>query len=175
MPKRKDWLLIVLVIVIAAVMFGVSRLMPGTDLSKKTADVTLAPDAIEYVEATPSPEATGMSMLIVPVKESAMLFLFFFGYYPILLPRLNRIRPRIARRTVKFLIFNVSVIIAYFLLINLFGLTEILDSSGLFGQFSLLILWLAGNFLLIVYDNCSAKMYLAYLYWFRPRFLRKFK
>ena len=76
---------------------------------------------------------------------------------------------------VKFLIFNVSVIIAYFLLINLFGLTEILDSSGLFGQFSLLILWLAGNFLLIVYDNCSAKMYLAYLYWFRPRFLRKFK
>lgn len=71
MPKRKDWLLIVLVIVIAAVMFGVSRLMPGTDLSKKTADVTLAPDAIEYVEATPSPEATGMSMRIVPAETAA--------------------------------------------------------------------------------------------------------
>ena len=71
MPKRKDWLLIVLVIVIAAVMFGVSRLMPGTDLSTKTADVTLAPDAIEYVEATPSPEATGMSMLIVPAETAA--------------------------------------------------------------------------------------------------------
>ena len=70
MPKRKDWLLIVLVIVIAAVMFGVSRLMPGTDLSKKTADVTLAPDAIEYVEATPSPEATGMSMRIVPAETA---------------------------------------------------------------------------------------------------------
>ena len=70
MPKRKDWLLIVLVIVIAAVMFGVSRLMPGTDLSKKTADVTLAPDAIEYVEATLSPEATGMSMQIVPAETA---------------------------------------------------------------------------------------------------------
>ena len=70
MPKRKDLLLIVLVIVIAAVMLGVSRLMPGTDLSKKTADVTLAPDAIEYVEATPSPEATGMSMLIVPAETA---------------------------------------------------------------------------------------------------------
>lgn len=64
MPKRKDLLLIVLVIVIAAVMLGVSRLMPKTDLSKKTADVTLAPDAIEYVEATPSPEATA-----VPTEE----------------------------------------------------------------------------------------------------------
>lgn len=71
MPKRKDLLLIVLVIVIAAVMLGVSRLMPGTDLSKKTADVTLAPDAIEYVEATPSPEATGMSMRIVPAETAA--------------------------------------------------------------------------------------------------------
>ena len=70
MPKRKDLLLIVLVIVIAAVMLGISRLMPGTDLSKKTADVTLAPDAIEYVEATPSPEATGMSMLIVPAETA---------------------------------------------------------------------------------------------------------
>ena len=70
MPKRKDLLLIVLVIVIAAVMLGVSRLMPKTDLSKKTADVTLAPDAIEYVEATPSPEATGMSMLIVPAETA---------------------------------------------------------------------------------------------------------
>ena len=58
MPKRRDLLLIALVVVIAAVMLGVSRLMPKTDLSKKTADVTLAPDAIEYVEATPSPEAT---------------------------------------------------------------------------------------------------------------------
>ena len=71
MPKRKDLLLIVLVIAVAAAMLGVSRLMPGTDLSKKTADVTLAPDAIEYVEATPSPEATGMSMLIVPAETAA--------------------------------------------------------------------------------------------------------
>ena len=70
MPKRKDLLLIVLVIAVAAAMLGVSRLMPGTDLSKKTADVTLAPDAIEYVEATPSPEATGMSMLIVPAETA---------------------------------------------------------------------------------------------------------
>lgn len=54
MPKRKDWLLIALVIAIAAAMLGVSRMMPKTDLSKKTADATLAPDAVEYV-ATPEP------------------------------------------------------------------------------------------------------------------------
>lgn len=57
MLKRKDVLLIVLVLVLAAAMLGISKLMPKTDLSTKTADVTLAPDAIEYVEATPAPTA----------------------------------------------------------------------------------------------------------------------
>ena len=56
MLKRKDMLLIAAVIVLAAAMLGISKLMPKTDLSTKTADVTLAPDAIEYV-ATPEPTA----------------------------------------------------------------------------------------------------------------------
>ena len=56
MPKRKDVLLIVLVLALAAAMLGISKLMPKTDLSTKTADATLAPDAIEYV-ATPEPTA----------------------------------------------------------------------------------------------------------------------
>ncbi|MBR5302913.1 MAG: NusG domain II-containing protein [Clostridia bacterium] len=55
MLKRKDVLLIALVLALAAAMLGISKLMPKTDLSTKTADVTLAPDAIEYVEATPAP------------------------------------------------------------------------------------------------------------------------
>ena len=55
MPKRKDLLLIAVVVLIAAAMLGASKLLPKTDLSTKTADVTLAPDAIEYVDATPVP------------------------------------------------------------------------------------------------------------------------
>ena len=58
MPKRKDLLLITLILVLAAAMLGVSKLMPKTDLTEKTADVTLAPDAIEYVEATAAPTET---------------------------------------------------------------------------------------------------------------------
>jgi len=67
MPKRKDILLIVAVVVIAAAMLGVSKLLPKTDLSKKTADVTLAPDAIEYIDATPAPtEAPTAEPTVVP-------------------------------------------------------------------------------------------------------------
>lgn len=58
MPKRRDLLLILLVIVLAVAMLAASRFMPRTDLSTKTADATLPPDAIEYVEATPAPAET---------------------------------------------------------------------------------------------------------------------
>jgi len=55
MPKRKDALIIAAVLVVAAALLLVSRLMPKTNLEEKVADVTLAPDAIEYVEATAAP------------------------------------------------------------------------------------------------------------------------
>lgn len=61
MPKKKDMLLIAVVVIAAALMLGVSRMIPRTDLSEKTADVTLAPDAVEYIatpEPTHAPEAT---------------------------------------------------------------------------------------------------------------------
>lgn len=58
MSGKKDILLIAAVLVLAAVMFGVSKVMPKTDLSQKVAEVTLAPDAVEYLDATPAPIAT---------------------------------------------------------------------------------------------------------------------
>lgn len=57
MPKKKDSLIIIAVLVIAVALFVVSRVMPKTDLSQKTADVTLAPDAVEYIDATPETTA----------------------------------------------------------------------------------------------------------------------
>ncbi len=58
MPKKRDVALIVAVVAIAALLLTVSRLMPGTSLEGKTAQETLAPDAVEYLDGTPEPEAT---------------------------------------------------------------------------------------------------------------------
>ena len=57
MPKKKD-AAIIGVLLLAVALFAVSKMMPKTDLSTKTADVTLAPDAVEYLDETPAPEAT---------------------------------------------------------------------------------------------------------------------
>lgn len=58
MLKKKDLLLIAVVLLAAVALFAGSKLLPKTDLSTKTADVTLAPDAIEYLDETPAPDAT---------------------------------------------------------------------------------------------------------------------
>lgn len=55
MPKRKDALIIAAVLALAAVLLAVSRMMPKTNLENKVADVTLAPDAVEYLDATAEP------------------------------------------------------------------------------------------------------------------------
>ena len=55
MPKRKDALIIAAVLALAAVLLAVSRMMPKTNLENKIADVTLAPDAVEYLDATAEP------------------------------------------------------------------------------------------------------------------------
>lgn len=53
MPKKKDAAIIGVVLLLAVALFAVSKMMPKTDLSTKTADVTLAPDAVEYLDETP--------------------------------------------------------------------------------------------------------------------------
>ena len=58
MLKKKDLLLIAVVLLAAVALFAGSKLLPKTDLSTKTADVTLAPHAIEYLDETPAPDAT---------------------------------------------------------------------------------------------------------------------
>ena len=58
MLKKKDLLIIAVVLLAAFALFAGSKLLPKTDLSTKTADVTLAPDAIEYLDETPAPDAT---------------------------------------------------------------------------------------------------------------------
>ena len=58
MPKRKDLLVIAAVIAVAAVMLAVSKLMPRTRLEDKVAQETLAPDAVTYLNETPTPEVT---------------------------------------------------------------------------------------------------------------------
>ena len=71
MPKKKDTLIVVTLLVAAVALLAVSRLMPKTDLSQKVAQETLAPDAIEYLDATEAPAATEVPAATEAPKQVA--------------------------------------------------------------------------------------------------------
>lgn len=64
MLKKKDVLLIAAVVLAAGLMLAASRWLPKADLSQKTADATLAPDAVTYLDETPAPTAAPESTAV---------------------------------------------------------------------------------------------------------------
>lgn len=57
MNKKKDLIIVGVLLACALLLHALSALLPKPDLADKTADVTLAPDAIEYLEPTVAPTA----------------------------------------------------------------------------------------------------------------------
>ena len=62
---------------------------------------------------------------------------------------------------------------SYFIIIYLFQMQEILAEFGEFGKYSVYILLGLGNLLFVAYDFALTQITRAYIYWFRPRFLRR--
>lgn len=114
-----------------------------------------------------------LSLFVVPVKEAALLFVAFFGYYPIVRDSLSRLRPNFLSVIVKFAVFNAAVVVAYWVIIHVFGISEILEDFGDFGKYSVLVLLALGNVFFVIYDFAIRNITLAYRNWFRPKFLKK--
>ncbi|MEG0754728.1 MAG: hypothetical protein RR461_12900, partial [Angelakisella sp.] len=114
-----------------------------------------------------------LAIFMVPIKEAALLFIFFFGYYPILQTKLVQIQSKPLQYALKFIIFNVAVIAAYAVVIYVMGISEILDEFGSFGKYSALILLALGNVFFGIYDFTVDNLHYVYIHWFRPKFLRR--
>lgn len=141
---------------------GALLIVMVVEINKKTAFVT-------YV-------AVGLlSFLMTPDKEAAILFIMFFGYYPILKSLLEKVKIRAIEWVSKFLIFNIGVVLAYYIVINVLGTVDILKQFDEFGKYGAVILLLVGNAVFLLYDIALTRMISSYINWFRPKFLRRFK
>ena len=93
-----------------------------------------------------------LCVLITSNYEVAMLFIFLLGYYPILREYLQKIKLRLLRGLVKFAVFTVSTLSCYSLLIYVFGLTQLLEESGDFGEYGVLFVFALSLFAFVAYD-----------------------
>lgn len=90
-----------------------------------------------------------LAVLLSPDKEAAAVFLFL-GYYPIVKPKLDALR---FRWLWKALLFNISIGLMYFLLLNLLGMAELNAEFAEMGGAMLVILLVLGNVTFFLLDR----------------------
>ena len=119
------------------------------------------------------PVSANLLLTLVVLLPAALLFIAFFGYYPILQESFAKIRPKALSWVVRFVIFNAAVAAAYWVIVHVFGITEILEEFGNFGKYSVLVLLAFANVFFVIYDGAVRNITLAYRNWFRPKILKK--
>ena len=89
-----------------------------------------------------------LSLLLAPDKEAAAVFAFL-GYYPIVKPRLDQCR---LSWLWKGLLFNGTILLLYWLLLNLFGLTQVVQDFAEIGAIMTVVLLVMGNVVFALID-----------------------
>ena len=56
-----------------------------------------------------------MSLILCANKETAINFILFFGYYPILKMLLEKIKPSVLKIIVKLIIFNIAMVAIFYI------------------------------------------------------------
>lgn len=116
---------------------------------------------------------SALGLLIAADKEAAVMYVAFFGYYPILKALLESKLPRWLEMLTKFLIFNVAMVSSYFILIKVFGLP--MDDMNELGKYGPLILLAMGNVVFLLYDFALTKLVIVYQMKWQDKFRRLFK
>ncbi len=114
-----------------------------------------------------------LGAILVPDKEVAVMYLAFFGYYPILKSLIEAKIPVAAGWIIKVLTFAGTMALSYYLMIKLMGVT--IDETEDFGMMAYPLLLGMGTVAFVMYDIALTKMITLYLMKWQKHFKRYFK
>lgn len=112
-----------------------------------------------------------LTLLMNPDKEAALMFVLFFGYYPLLRPRLHRLKTRWLRMLLKLLLYNAFLFADFWITVYVLGLPTFEDTlpwmyAGLIA---------ASNLIFLVYDRLLGNIRAFYRSYFVKKVLKKQK
>lgn len=121
-----------------------------------------------------------LGLLLVPNKEAVVIYAVFFGYYPILKAVVESKLPRAAEYAVKFLVFNVALVLDFFIMTKIFGMPfesfmGIEGETGGWVKYIVPILLVLGNLTFTVFDFGTTQLVTGYLRFWQKRFRRLFR
>lgn len=94
-----------------------------------------------------------LALLLVPDREMSLIFLFF-GWYPLLQPKLLRLPSRLLRLICKLFFCNGAIALAYGLLLWVFQLGDLAESTPLLNA----ILVVCGNITFLLLDRVLVRL-----------------
>ncbi|MBQ3519556.1 MAG: hypothetical protein IKJ63_07360 [Clostridia bacterium] len=102
-----------------------------------------------------------LALFLLSDKEAAVMFILFFGYYPMLRSVFEKkIKLKAVRYILELLIYNVAIALSVIVCMYVFGVDY--DDFGDFGKYSLLITAVLMNVIFVLYDFLVDKLILAY-------------
>lgn len=116
--------------------------------------------------------ASILSLLLAGDKEAALFYILFFGYYPILLALLGRIRKPLLCWGAKLVSFNAAVFIEA--VISIYVLDIPLEPVAFLGQFTIPVLWILLNIVFVLYDRSMNGLIVMYVRRLHPKIKKMF-
>lgn len=95
-----------------------------------------------------------LSLIVTFDKEAALMFILFFGYYPILRMKIEKLKPAALRGIVKFVMFNIFQLLDFWFTVYVLGLPTFEDTA----PYMYVILIVAANILFVMYDRILSRM-----------------
>ena len=92
-----------------------------------------------------------LSALLLPNKNVALIYIMFFGCYPVLRLLLQRRLPKWLAWICKLALFNTAAVAAYYLAVFIFQI-ELSDFGPDFGRYAAIVMLAVANFAFLLYD-----------------------
>lgn len=152
---------------IGVVLLSIGPLIDVLDASLAVlASIVCIVAVIEYGKAAPwlvFAVTAVLSLVLIPQNSAALMYLLFFGYFPILKEKLEKL-PRVLSWVVKELIFNTAMVVCIVVIkLLLFPTAEV-------SVWTYAILIALCELVFVLYDIALTRLITFYIYRLRPRF-----
>lgn len=116
-----------------------------------------------------------LTMLFTANYEASMMFIFLLGYYPIVRQYIMRLKAAVLRWAAKLVLYAAAAISCYFVLINLFGMSQLLKDMGEFGEYGQWVLLGMGAVAFVLYDLFLGVFFPFYEKVLKPKISKRMK
>lgn len=106
-----------------------------------------------------------ISFILLNDKECVLLYVLFFGYYPLIRDKINDIKPKFLSYLLKFITFNAAMVLTQVLCVYVFGI----PFDDMLGKWGIVVFVLCLNLVFVVFD----KLYTLLLKLYRIKLKKK--